>query len=85
MDGDLEAGSKQKEGRVKKDGTTKLSLDLWVRHLLLFPNSLFSEFFPAHALESAHLNGVHAGKMRQVLLLILDCVSRNVCIPLGLL
>lgn len=54
----------KKRGRVKKDGTTKLILDLWVRHFLLFPNSLFSQFFPAHAPESAHLNGMHAGEMR---------------------
>lgn len=63
MVGYLEAGSEQIGGRVRKDGTTKLMLDLWVRHLLLFPNSLFSEFFLTHAPESAHLNGVHTGKM----------------------
>jgi len=74
VDDDLEAGSEQKDGTVKKDSTTELMLDLWVRHLLLFPNSLFSELFPVHAPESAHLNGVHAGKMRQVLLLILDSI-----------
>lgn len=83
MDGDLEADSKKKDGRVKKDNTAKLKLDLWVRYLLLFPNSLFPKFVPAHVPESAHLNGVHAGKIQQVLLLILGCISRNVCIPLG--
>lgn len=57
------AGSEQIGRRVKKGGATKFILDLWVRHLLLFPNSLFSEFFTAHASESAHPNRVHAGKI----------------------